>query len=140
MSNWISSTDYKDMVRDNQLQQIINADTTLLDSVELTAIQVVKDALHQWYNTDEIFGTNGTNRPRQVLRWCIVLAVYYLYERVPDKLVPPRVNENYNQTVEMLRDVSDAKVSLNLPLKQNAESENVTKFRWGSQIARGHDS
>lgn len=140
MSNWIASTDYKPMVRDNHLSQIIDADNVLLDSVELTAIQVVKDALHQWYDTDAIFATTGANRPPQVLRWCIVLAVYYLYERVPDKLVPERVSRNYDQTIEMLRDISDAKVSLDLPLKQTADSENVTKFRWGSQTARGHDS
>jgi hypothetical protein len=140
MSNWITQPDYKPMVRDNHLSQIIDTDSVLLDSVELTAIQVVKDALHQWYDTDAVFGTSGSNRPAQVLRWCIVLAVYYLYERVPDKLVPERVTRNYTDTIEMLRDISDGKVSLDLPLRQAAEGGNVVKFRWGSQPARGHDS
>jgi phage gp36-like protein len=140
MSNWISQTDYKAMVRDTHLAQIIDEDNTLLDNVELTAIQVVKDALHQWYDTTAIFGTSGANRPRQVLRWCIVLAVYYLYERVPDKLVPQRVTDNYTQAIDMLRDISDGKVSLDLPLRVNDEGENVVKFRWGSQPARGHDT
>lgn len=140
MSNWIASADYKPMVRDNHLSQIIDTDTVLLDSVELTAIQVVKDALHQWYDTEAIFGTAGANRPTQVLRWCVILAVAYLYERVPDKLVPERVTRNYDQTIEMLRDISDGKVSLALPLKVRSEGEPVTKFRWGSQTARGHDS
>lgn len=138
MSNWISTADYKPMVRDNHLAQIIDADDVLLDSVEITAIQVVKDALHQWYHTEEIFSTSGANRAPQVLRWCISLAVYYLYERVPDKLVPERVVRSYDQTIEMLRDISDAKISLDLPLRQNDAAQNVTKFRWGSIPTRGH--
>lgn len=136
MSNWITAPDYKPFVRDNHLQMIIDNDDVALDSAELTAIQVVKDHLYQWYDTDAIFATSGANRPQQVLRWCITLVLYFLYERVPDKLTPERVIKNYDDTMELLLNISDQKLSVDLPVKQTAESATITKFRWGSVAAR----
>lgn len=139
MSNWILTADYKPYVRDTHLQMIIDADDVALDSAELTAVQTVKDALYQWYDTDAIFATSGTNRPANVLRWCLVLSIYYLYERIPDKLMPPRVEKNYDQTLELLRDISDKKVSVDLPARTDEDEAVITKFRWGSQPAREHN-
>lgn len=136
MSNFISDTDYKAHVRDNQLQMIIDADDTILDTVELTAIAVVKDALYQYYDTAHIFAQTGTNRAPQVVRWCVCLAVYYLYERIPDKLVPERVKKNYDDTLVMLQEISDRKLSLDLPLKKDDEEKPISKFRWNSQTMR----
>jgi len=138
MSNWITTDDYKPYVRDNHLQMMIDTDDVALDSAELTAVQTVKDALFQWYDTDAIFGSSGTARPAQVLRWCLVLSIYYLYERIPDKLMPSRVEKNYDQVLELLRDISDKKVSVDLPVRTDEEEEVITKFRWGSQTAREH--
>lgn len=140
MSAFISVTDYKPFVRDNHLQMIIDADSVALDNAELTAIQVVKDALYQWYDTGAIFGASGNNRAPQVVRWCVCLSLYYLYERIPDKLVPDRVVKNYDDTLTMLRDISDRKVSLDLPVRENEDNEPETKFRWGSNTAREHDT
>ncbi|HMN90251.1 MAG TPA: DUF1320 family protein [Saprospiraceae bacterium] len=140
MSNFIVTTDYKPYVRDAHLTMIIDNDNVALESAELTAIQTVKDALHQWYDVDAIFSASGSNRPSQVLRWCIVLAIYYLYERVPDKLTPERVVKNYDDAIEMLRDISDGKLSVNLPRKTSSDGAVTTKFRWGSVRAREHES
>lgn len=134
--SWITSTDYLQKITSDRLQQIIEAETDRLDEAEATAIAVVKDALHQWYDTDDIFGTSGSNRPAQVVRWCVNLALFYLYERVPDKLVPERVVSNYQQTIETLQDIEDGKKAVDLPKKTDDDGENVNKFRWGSQTAR----
>jgi phage gp36-like protein len=138
MSNWIVTTDYKPYVRDAHLSMIIDNDAVALDSAELTAIQVVKDALHQWYDVDAIFGTSGSSRPPQVLRWCITLVLYYLYERVPDKLTPERVIKNYDEAIELLGDISDGKLSVDLPRKIASDGSLKTKFRWGSVQPREH--
>jgi phage gp36-like protein len=140
MSNFITSADYKAYITDDRLAQIIEADTNRLDEAELTAIAVVKDALHQWHDTDAIFSTSGSNRPRQVVRWCVCLALYYLYERVPDKLVPERVVKNYEDANDTLLAIEDGKKAVDLPKRVDDDGENVNKFRWGSQPPRGHMS
>lgn len=136
MSNWITSADYLQKITNDRLQQIIEGNTDRLDEAETTAVAVVKDALFQWYDTDSIFATTGSDRPAQVVRWCVNLALFYLYERVPDKLVPERVVQNYEQTLATLQDIEDGKKSVDLQKKTDDDGENVNKFRWGSQTAR----
>lgn len=136
MSNWITSADYLANITNDRLQMIIEGESGRLDEAELTAIAVVKDALFQWYDTDTIFATTGSNRPRQVVRWCVNLALFYLYERVPDKLVPERVVQNYERTLATLQDIEDGKKAVDLPKETDDDGENVNKFRWGSQTAR----
>lgn len=136
--NWITAADYKAMVRDNHLAQLIDTDEVIIDTVEATAVQNVRDALHQWYDVDAIFATEEAERPAQVVRWCVILAVYYLYERIPDKLVPERIVKNYDRCLEMLNDISDGKLSVELPLKETEDGENITKFRWGGIAPRSH--
>jgi len=139
MSTWITSADYLAKVTNDRLQQIIEADTDRLDEAETTAVAIVKDALYATYDTEEIFATSGDDRPAQVVRWCVNLALYFIYERVPDKLVPERVLQNYQDTLDTLRDIEDGKKSVDLPRLTDDEGEIVTKFRWGSETAHRHD-
>lgn len=135
---FIEEADYKVKIREARLMQVIEEDPDLLDVAEETAIQVVRDALHSRYDVAAIFATTAGSRPKQVVRWVMCLAIYYLYERIPDKLTPERVVKNYNDTLTTLNDISDGKLSTELPRLANADSTNPTKFRWGSQPARTH--
>lgn len=139
MSNFITASDYKMKITDNRLNMIIESDNSLLDDAELTAIAVVKDFLYSRYDVDTIFGTTGAARPRQVVRWCINIALYYIYERIPDKLTPDRIKDNYDYTLSVLLDISDGKKAVDLPHKVDSDSVPVSKFRWGSQNQRLHD-
>lgn len=138
MSTYITQDDYLPMITDKRLTQVIESDTVLLDYAELTAISIVRDALHVLYDVDAIFSLTGTNRHPQVVRWCVTLALYFLYERVPDAVTPDRVKDNYTLTLETLEGIEDAKKSVDLPRK-TVDDETVTKFRWGSQPPRGHN-
>lgn len=135
---FIEEADYKLKIREARLMQVIEEDPDLLDTAEETAIQVVRDALHSRYDVAAIFATTGSGRPKQVVRWVMCLALYYLYERIPDKLVPERVVKNYDDTLATLNDISDGKLSTELPRLVGADGANPTKFRWGSMTARTH--
>lgn len=138
MSNWITIEDYKSKITDNRIQMIIDQDTDILDDAETTAIAVVRDFLYSRYDVTTIFGTSGTSRPAQVVRWCTNIALYYIYERVPDKLVPDRVTKNYDDTMGLLLEISDGKKAIDLPHLADEEENPITKFRWGSNTAREH--
>lgn len=139
MSNFITTTDYKTKVTDNRLNMIIESDQTILDEAELTAIATTRDFLYSRYDVDTIFALTGTARPMQVVRWCVNLAIYYIYERIPDKLTPDRIKDNYHDTLALLLDISDGKKAVDLPHKEDAEGYPESKFRWGSQLKRSHN-
>jgi hypothetical protein len=138
MSTWITADDYKVKITDNRLNMIIEADSALLDDAESTAIAIIKDALYPYYDIDTIFTTAGTLRPAQVVRWVVSMSLYFLYERIPDKLVPDRVVQNYQDTKETLFQISDGKHSINLPRAVDEEGETKSKFRWGGETKRLH--
>lgn len=136
MSSFITQDDYKAMMPENRKNQAISNDLTILEAVETTAVQIVKDALYSKYDVDWIFVQSGASRPPQVVRWCVVIAVHQIYERIPDAQVPAKVGQAYEEVMEVLAQIEDGKKSLQLPLKPLPNPP--TKFRWGSNPPRTH--
>lgn len=139
MSNFIQQTDYLPYISEKRLSLAIGGDTTILTAVENTAIQIIKDALYPKYDVETIFDTLGSDRPAQILRWSIILSVYYLHERVPDGVIPERITAAYNETMDTLRDIADGKKSILLPRALDNDSNIKTKIRWGSETKRQHN-
>lgn len=138
MSSFIERDDYLPKIKDKRLTQLTSNSTTILDVAESTAIQVVKDALHSRYDVDTIFSKTTTQRDQQVVRWICNLVLYYICERLPDKLIPEHIVTNYDDTIEMLKNLEDGKRSSQLPRITNNDNEPVTKFRWGGNEKRTH--
>jgi len=88
---------------------------------------------------DALEAQTGDDRDRQVVRWVLTLSLYYIYDRLPDRIIPERVKENYQDTINILTQIEDGKKSVELTLLTDADSEELTKFRWGSRKARTHD-
>lgn len=136
MSTYIDRADYLPKIRDNRLTQAINNNNTILDTAESTAIQVVRDSLHSRYDVDAIFTKTGTARDKQVVRWVCNIVLYFIHERLPDKLIPAHIIDNYTDTTEMLKMLEDGKRSSELPRITKSDNTPVTKFRWGSNKKR----
>lgn len=139
MSTFVAKADYELMIKQARLDQATDINDDLLDEAEATAIQVVRDALYSRYNVDDIFAQTGDDRAKQVVRWVLTLSIYYIYDRLPDRIIPERVKENYQDTINILTAIEDGKKSVELPLLTDADNEDLTKFRWGSRKARTHD-
>ena len=130
--SFISAADYKAQIKDANLTRMIEGDEAILSEAEATAQAVVKDSLFSRYDTDAIFAAIGDNRNRQIVRWCCVLTLYYLYERLPANIMPERVRDNYTEVMGFLKEIEDGKKPMNIPQKTNSETgATITKFRYG---------
>lgn len=141
MSEFITEDDYKVHIKDVRLQQMVEENTQIMDDAEDTAIAIVSDALYSRYDVEGIFALTGDDRPKQVVRWVLNLTLYFLHERLPERLIPDRVLKNYDDTKLTLTSIEDGKKSTRLPLLPDGsgiEGEVQTKFRWGSREARSH--
>lgn len=138
---FIQDDDYLPYIKDTNLTRMIEADPVVREEAEDTAIAVVKDALHPYYDTAAIFEAQGTSRSKQIVRWVVVLALYYMYERLPANVMPARVRDNYQEVMGFLKDIEDAKKPMMLPRRTDADTGlNITKFRAGSVLPkRTHD-
>ncbi len=143
MSTFITHTDYSYRIKPDIMSQITGDDdlstSVILQNAEDAAVGAVKDALSREYDIDDIFSKTGTDRDPSVVRWVTTLVIYYLYERIPDRLVPERVVKNYDDTLNLLTMVAKGKHPLDLPHAANEEGEPQTRFRWGSAPRRTHD-
>jgi hypothetical protein len=135
---FLTPGDYEVPIRTNRLTQIIDSTPIILDEAEGTALQIVRDALHSRYDVDAIFATTGTDRPAQVVRWMVTLVLYFLYERIPDNIMPERIKNNYEITLEYLKDLEDGKRDSELPRK-TVDDKPKTKFIYGGNTPRTHD-
>lgn len=133
MNTFMDNSDYLPFLKDGNLQRMIEADDSILMAAEDMAISTVKDSLFVYYDVDVIFAKTGNDRPKQVVRWIVVIALYYLYERLPATMMPARVKDNYEEVMAWLKDIETARKPVDLPKVQKVDGTGpATKFRWGS--------
>lgn len=139
---FIDQTDLKSTIRDSRLQKIIDNDSTVFDQAASEAEAYVKNSLFQHYDTTTIFGTVAEGRPVLVVLWVKRIALYLIYQRIPDEEVPDRIIDNYEETIEYLKAVAAGDRAVDLPRRtetnESGEPEKKTKFRWGSLPQRSH--
>lgn len=140
MSNFIENADYLLYIKQSRLDQLKDdLGNALYEQAESTAIAIVKDALYGRFDIDTIFAYTGTDRPAQVIRWCVVNALYFMYQRAPEAATPERVKDDYDEVLAILKDVADGNKNLNLDRLEDEEDKPITRFRWGSQPPRQHN-
>ncbi len=136
---FLTHADFLTFIRDQRLQMVTEQDNNLIDNASDIAEATVRDALVR-YDTDTIFAAQGAARNQRVVFWCITIALYHLYHRVPDKLVPERIIKDYNDTTETLKEIEDGKRNTNLPLLSITTEQGNTidnaKFRFGGEKPR----
>lgn len=138
---FVTEEDYLPYIKDSNLQRMIEADDTIRLDAEATAEAVIRDALAARYDADAVFAAAGNDRSRQIVRWVVVLALYYMYERLPANVMPARVKDNYQEVMGFLKDLEDGKKPMVLPQKNDDDTGlPITKFRGGSVLPkRTHD-
>lgn len=147
MSAFIEKTDYKYQMRTYRLEQILEAadedEDEILNAAEEEALGMLTKFLGDKYDMALELGKTGSSRHKVLLRWAKVLVIYYIYERVPDEMVPERVVKNYDDVMKMLEKIEDGEAGIpGLTPKTgevDGESQPVTRRRWGSLTKRTHD-
>jgi len=131
--------DFYFKVSQNILDQITEAQNTLVDDAEAQAIALIKDALDQKYDMQTEFAKTGTDRNLNLLRWVLNLSVYFLYQRVPDDQVPERVVKDYDDTRDEIKLIEQGKRNTAFARYIITDTNIVkTNFRWGSESKRTH--
>lgn len=125
------------LIRANRLDQITDEQDALVDDAINDAVAMVKNYLYQHFDTNSIFEQTGDDRDRKVTRWCKYLAIYYIYDRIEDELIPERIQKNYDHTMKTLEKIAQAKMPVDLPRRVD-KTPTETRTRWGSQPKRSH--
>lgn len=144
---YLDKSDYKYMIRTYRLDQILDAqdedEDAILDAAEEDALGMVQKYLGNKYDMVLEFGKTGAARNKVIVRWAKVLVLYYIYERIPDEMVPERVVKNYDEVMKQLEKIEDGDAGIpGLPVithEDKGQTQPVTRRRWGSLEKRTHD-
>jgi hypothetical protein len=150
MSNFITKSDYKYSMRTARLDQILEAadedEELILDTAETEAVALLRKHLDSRYNMDVELAKSGAARHNVLLRWAKVLVIYFIYERIPDDMVPERVVKNYDDVMKALEKIEDGDgaipgltaITVSDP-NDEGDTKPYTKRRWGSIKKRTND-
>jgi len=128
-------SDYTPYVSSPRMQQLIGTDMTAIQSFEPTAQQMITDALFERYDVAAIFGAAADQRSSTVILWMRTIVMYFVWEKVDDKLRPESVKLNYNNTIAQLNAMQRGDINVQLSrLEVWPDGSQVkTKFRGGSE-------
>lgn len=126
---YVNNEDFLLAIQDANLQQIISANTAVLDQAVLVAIGEARSYLVQKYKFDDELLKTGTDRDSQLLNYIIDLAVYHLHTRIAPRNIPQLRQTRYDNAIDWLKMCAMG----NVTPKLEEISTDGKVVRWGSQ-------
>ncbi len=139
---YIQIEDYKSQITAELLDIITEAESKVLEQAEKFARDTIDGYIGGRYDLSGEFVKIELDRNYQVLTWAIYLAMYNIFHRVADARVPEKVIKDYDDTINELKEIGNAKVNVNLELKKTTNEsgdESVNDLRRiGYEQKRSH--
>lgn len=129
---YLTINDFKPFIEDIILNQVIQNNPALLDTIELMAIDEIKSYLETRFNTNDIFSKTGNNRHSIVVMLLVDIVLYHLHSRVAPRNISQIRTERYNQAIDYLKNAALGTIQPPLPLKLDTNNNPDDRFKWGS--------
>jgi phage gp36-like protein len=111
-----------------ELTNVITPNNELLTMVEKDSIEMLKIYLSNIYDTNSFLQQTGEDRNRVIVNILCDMVIYELLSRITTDIIPEVIENKYNKTMQLLKDIRDQKVSLNIPQK------NLNYDSWGGMV------
>ena len=115
----------------------------LTDGTDAYVVEAIKDAeerikekISPRYDMDVELNRVGDNRQRSLLKHCINLSIFYLFQRLYTDVLPEGRVEAKDEAEQWLDDVYNGKLNVNLETNDEP-NEQGWPLRWGSDTKKG---
>jgi hypothetical protein len=133
---FIEKADFDAAIRDNILDDITEADDTLIDKAIAESISYMKGYLNNRYDVVEIFNKTGNLRDETILNHGINIALYNLHRLINPRKMPAFRGELRNDAKEWLMDVNKGIINTpTLPVPVTGEKDYIL---YGSNTKRSN--
>lgn len=103
------------------------------------SVGIVRDFLFSRYNTETVFSATGSERNSTILGWLRDIALYKIYKRIPDELLPEHIVDDYKMAMKLLGYVSEGRQEIGIPRRLTQDGIKTTKFRGGGSKPRSYN-
>lgn len=136
---FITVEEMKSVIYEHVMDDISeNDDVTVAQCIE-AAISEVKSYLSSRYNATAIFSATGDSRDPLILEDTKVIAVWNLIRLSNSELIYQQWRERYDRVIKFLEQVSEGKVTPELPIATDEHGNPVIKSRFGSNPKFQHN-
>jgi phage gp36-like protein len=137
----IAKEDYKSQIRDRNLALMIDGDEAVLTQVHAETCAIVKHYLSKRYQIDKELLKIGNKRNILLLLLMKRIALYILYGRLPEKVVPEHIESDYKSSLGMLKEIQEGAAQIDLERVESAAGQASvfkSKFQWGGNPPKSH--
>lgn len=134
---FLSSTDYKKQIKDGILSQVIDSDSGILLSAEITAQEEITGYLKSQYNTVLIFSATGDSRNAYIVMIMVDIVLYHIHSRINPNQVPQIRIDRYYSALDWLKAVNAGKITPDLPPLDTDNTNTVIAY--GSNEKRNNN-
>lgn len=119
---YLEVKDFTNKIRNNVIQDItgkqqISATDELLVYAENKAINVAKMYIDMSYDTEYLLNLKGLDRKDTFTDIISSLTIYFLFMRNTHDVIPETRQTDYQNTIQMLKDIRDFKIQVDFPRK-----------------------
>ncbi len=136
---FIDKSDLTRYVDENIIDQLTDSTDSIVDDAILDAEDRIREKISPRYDLDTEFAKTGSDRTRSLMKHCINISIYYLFERVNiDAISEGRVIA-YNEAETWLNDIYMGKLNVTMATNDD-ENEEGWPLRWGSAPKKGNQT
>lgn len=99
---YLTSADFEQRIQDANLQQIISANTAILENGVLLAIAEARSYLVQKYDFDTELTKTANDRDIQLVNYIVDMALFHLHTRISPRNIPELRVTRYENAKEWL--------------------------------------
>lgn len=134
MIDFLIMADYLVYITEGALRKIIRDNDAKLTDCERMAYGYVYEKLSNRFNLDKEIQKKGDDRNPALVRWMSVLAIYYVYQSIPDEEIPERVRQNYEDVIAEIQRVASGKDNSTLePVTVDGTVRTRSKFYYNQR-------
>lgn len=136
---FLKPADFLVFITESAFQKLLrNNDSKLTDS-ELLAYGYIAEKLSARFRISDEIARQGEARNLSLVRWMSSLAIYFLYQSVPDEEIPERVVKNHDDVCREVERTAAGKDNCTLQPVLDHTGKPKTAFRWTSNPRRSHN-
>jgi len=136
---FIFKTDISRYLEVETIDQLTDSTDTIVEEAIKDAEERIVEKISPRFNMVTEFAKTGTNRQRSLMKCCISLSIFYLFQRVQIDVLPEGREFAHQEAEKWLDDVYKGKLNVDLATV-NETKEKGWPLRWGSQTKKGNQN
>ena len=133
---FIIKADLLTYIDQSTIDQLTDNTDTYVDEAIKDAEERIREKISPRYDMDSELGKAGTLRHRSLLKHCIGLTIFYLFQRLYTDVLPEGRVEARDEAEQWLDDVYKGNLNVSLDTVDEA-TESGWPLRWGSATKKG---